>query len=72
MYYIYYITKLPVGRVLLVGQPFAAFEAAALQDETASVGGVTLHEAMLLLPLTLVGLIGAFRHKIKSYIVLLV
>ena len=70
--YIYYILKSPSGDFILVGEAFAAFEAAALQDEAASMSGITLHEAMLLLPLALVGLISAFRHKIKSYIVLLV
>ena len=36
------------------------------------MGGVALHEAVFLFPLTLMRLISAFRHKIESYIVLLV
>ena len=64
---IYYILKAPFGASRLVGKLFAALEAAALQNEAAGVGGVALHEAMFLLPLALVGLVSAFRHKIKSY-----
>lgn len=50
-------------RFILVGELFATFEAAALQDETTRVGGVALHEAMLDFALALVGLICAFGHN---------
>ena len=49
----------------LICEAFSAFEAAALQDEAAGVGGVALHETMLSFALALVGLIRTFRHKIE-------
>ena len=49
----------------LVGQAFAAFEAAAFQNEATGMSGVSLHEAVFLLPLALVRLIRAFWHKIN-------
>lgn len=57
------------GGIRLEREALATLEAATLKDVATGLRRVSFHKAVLDFALALVGLISAFGHKYKSYIV---